>query len=353
MKLHLISAAELDDGVCRQWRAVQETRRLYDSPYYHPAYTQAVAAARSDVRILLLEDGNQIGGFFPFHRRGRRMLPVGEGLTDYQGPIAHPDAGLTADGWLRAAGARYFGFNHMPADIKTFSDHAWTRSRSLQLDLRGGYQAYIQRLLDQRDASVLKKADTNRRKLSNRFGDLRFDLQSLKGSDFEQLIVGKSDQFRRTVGADHDIFSVPWIRQTVDHLFQTRQPDFGGMLSTLFAGDTLIAAHFGIYSDKVLHYWFPWYDTEYASFSPGLILLASCAEKAAEIGMETIDLGRGEQAYKQRFATGSQELCEGAVSRPMLQARMEGQYYQWRTRFKDSAFGQKIREWKQGAGQSF
>ena len=351
MKIYPIKPTEVDADLYRRWCLILNNHPLYRSPYYHPEYTLAVAAVRSDVRLLVMEDVGRICGFFPFHQTAKGALTVGEILTDYQGPVADMNLQLPVKTLLKAMRTSYFGFNHMPSERLEFSRHAWQHSRSLQLNLDGGFAAYSQRLMQQRDASLLKKVDTNRRKLRNKFGELRFEMQSISQTDFDGLLAGKSEQFRRTGGTQHDLFAVPWIRAMVQRLFQTRQPAFSGIFSVLFVGERMIAAHFGLRSEQVLHYWFPWYDTEYAGYSPGLILLASCAEGAAEQGLRIIDLGRGEQAYKQRFTTGYQALCEGAVSSPMLVASAHGYYHQGRQAIKSSQLGHRIRAWKQAQSQ--
>lgn len=346
MKTSLINASALSPELLQDWCTLLAGNPLYRSPYYHPLYAQSVAACGQDVQILLLHQDTRLVGVLPFQLQGGRALPVGGALTDYQGPVLQAGLEMPAGFWPAAMQVRYYGYDHMPAQHGCFSQHAWQFSRSLQLDLSGGYPAYLQRL-QQRDASVIKKAATNARKLGNQQGLLKFEFDSLSEADFTALLNGKSEQFRRTLGAAQDIFAQPWIAALMRRLFATRQPDFGGVLSTLYAGEQLVAAHFGIRSGSVLHYWFPWYDTRFAGYSPGLILLANCAEQAAAAGLQMIDLGRGDQEYKQRFATGEQALCEGAVSVPMLLADLEAVYRRQRHQLRQSALGQTLRNWKQ------
>ena len=352
MKFSLIHASELkQDAVLRgQWLGLRErltmqgATGIYDSPYYHPEFTSIVARARTDARILLGEEAGKLQMIWPFHvLSSMRAEAIGAYLSDYQGPLCSPGLALPFAEVLKAMQVRYFPYNHIPAAIAGFSDYAWISSQSHLLDLSGGFDAYAERLTAKRDASLLKKVATNERKLAKKHGELRFVMQSANQEDYLALLAGKSGQFRRTVGAEHDIFQRAWVMQVMDGIKAAQAPDFAGMLSTLHAGDTLIAAHFGMRSDKVLHYWFPWYDTAYAEFSPGLILLAGCARQAAELGLACIDLGRGEQAYKLRFSTGAHALCEGAISRPAMLSHMQAGVYQGRRYLKASVLGQYLR----------
>ncbi|MFZ6861159.1 GNAT family N-acetyltransferase [Undibacterium sp. Ji67W] len=347
MKFSLISAAELDVGLHKAWLQMLNESVILQSPYYHPQYTAIIGAARSDTRILVIEDAGEVVGFFPHHQKNAFVAEVvGGGLTDYQGPISSGNRELPIKQMLAAMNVRYMGFNHMPLVRAEFAKHAWDHSRSLTLNLDGGFDAYARRLSEKRDASLLKKIETNERKLSKKFGPLRFCFDARDPAEFIALLAGKSDQFIRTLGVEHDIFAVPWIRSVVEEIYEQKRADFSGVLSTLYAGDTLIAAHFGMRSASVLHYWFPWYATAYSEFSPGLILLAGCAREAPTSEIKTIDLGRGEQAYKLRFATGHHDLCEGAISSPVLLSKSKASYFALRSDLKNSRLGNYLRNLK-------
>ncbi|MFZ6686300.1 GNAT family N-acetyltransferase [Undibacterium sp. SXout11W] len=348
MKFSLISGGELDAGLHKAWLQMLNNSAILQSPYYHPKYTTIIGAARADTRILVIEDAGEVIGFFPHHKKNAFVAEViGGGLTDYQGPIFSANRELSIKQMLAAMNVRYMGFNHMPSDRTEFAKYAWDHSRSLTLNLDGGFEAYIQRLSERRDASLFKKIETNERKLSKKFGPLRFCFDARDPAEFSALLAGKSNQFIRTLGADHDIFAVPWIKTVVEGINQQKQADFAGVLSTLYAGDTLIAAHFGMRSASVLHYWFPWYETVFSEFSPGLILLAGCAREAPATGITSIDLGRGEQAYKLRFATGHIDLCEGAISSPALLSKSKADYLTLRSDLKNSRLGNYLRNLKQ------
>jgi CelD/BcsL family acetyltransferase involved in cellulose biosynthesis len=98
-------------------------------------------------------------------------------------------------------------------------------------------------------------------------------------------------------------------------LLHTRDPAFAGILSTVHIGDHLVAAHFGIRSDHVLHWWFPVYDPAYAQLSPGWILLREIVAATPGLGVSRIDLGRGDDEYKRRAKTGEILVGQGTITR--------------------------------------
>ena len=94
---------------------------------------------------------------------------------------------------------------------------------------------------------------------------------------------------------------------------------FEGRLSTLWFGERLAAAHFGIRSGAVLHYWFPAYDETFAALSPGLLLLMEMARRSPEGGIATIDLGAGDYRFKSDLANAAWTMATAAVCRPTFQ----------------------------------
>ena len=92
------------------------------------------------------------------------------------------------------------------------------------------------------------------------------------------------------------------------------------MLSTLSVGDRVVAAHMGMRSRTVLHYWFPSFDRAYAKFSPGRILLLELCRAAAAAGIREVELGAGDEDYKLRFADGAIPVAAGFVGSASLPA---------------------------------
>jgi CelD/BcsL family acetyltransferase involved in cellulose biosynthesis len=93
---------------------------------------------------------------------------------------------------------------------------------------------------------------------------------------------------------------------------------FAGILSALYVEDTLLAAHMGMRSERVWHYWFPAFNKAYAKYSPGLLLLLEMARAAPAMGIATIDLGAGTESYKARMGSGSIRVARGEIELPSV-----------------------------------
>ncbi len=314
MNITVIGASQLDAGLQARWRELQAGNTALRSPYFAPEFTLAVAAVRDDVRIAILEQAGRIAGFFPHQARWGIGLPVGGGLSDHHGVVCASD---TRWNWLQVLqGARLssWRFDHLPRE-QAPAGALSTPALSPVMDLSRGFAAY---LTARRTCGIRRLGEIERkgRKLAREVGPLRFEAHTADRDVFETVLRLKSRQCRRT--GVPDFFAQAWTRALAERIAATQQPHFSGCLSALYAGDTLVAAHLGMRSPGVWHWWFPVYEHTLAAYSPGGLLLLNVAQAAAAQGHAMLDLGKGEDAYKQSFADGSLPLAEGWVHRPAL-----------------------------------
>ena len=295
------------------WAAIQEATPSLDSPYFRPEFTAAVAAVRSDVRVAVIEQAGQAVGFLPFQNKAMGAgKPVGSRMSDYQGLIAKPDLRITSSELLRGCGLHSYAFDHLPAAQATFTAAHAETALSRHFDLSGGFEAY---LADRKAAKSgeVKEAQQKFRKMERDLGPVRVEFDCRDRDVFDTLLAWKSEQYERT--GFTDIFAFGWPVKLLNTIWEQRDPAFCGLLSSLYAGDTLLAMHFGMRSHGVLHSWFPAYSMEHSKLSPGGVLLLEVAREAAAAGITKIDLGKGDEKYKQGFTNGSTLLAEGRVSR--------------------------------------
>jgi CelD/BcsL family acetyltransferase involved in cellulose biosynthesis len=302
MTFAILPARDLPDSLAELWSRWQMADPALASPYFHPAFTQAVAGVRDDVWIAVLDDG---AAFFPFQRGAFRIgVPVGGLISDYHGIIARP--GFTYDPLelVQRCGLRAWDFDHLPVAQASFARWHVRQVASPMLDLAAGAPVGSAHMRDQ--------ARRKRRKLERELGTLEFAMHSSDGTTLAQLMTWKSAQYRRT--GVPDLFVQPWAVEVLKRIHATQEgTDFCGVLSTLHAGGRLVAAHFGMRSRGVLHYWFPVYDAELSGYSPGFLLLADVIAAAPAHGITQIDFGKGDQRFKQQIANTFVPIAEGSV----------------------------------------
>ena len=314
MKTTLVSGRDLAPELVQQWSRLQQAEPSYQSPYFRPEFTQAVAAVRSDVEVAVLEEGGRVRGFFPFQRGpGQVGRPVGGPLSDLHGLISEPDFTANAVELVRGCRLSAWGFTHLPACQSGFEPHCEQTIDSAYMDLSQGFNAYEAGRL--RGSNELRETARKGRQLAKEVGPLRFEFLAKDGRLLSQLLEWKSQQYVST--GVTDVFSFPWTVALLDRLLSEQGEAFGGVLSALYAGDELAAVHFGLRSHGRLHWWFPAYSRALSRFSPGNVLLLEHARQAESIGVRRIDLGKVCE-WKSRFMSGGDPVAEGSVDlRPL------------------------------------
>lgn len=299
------------------WSQFQQASPEFANPFYCPDYAKAVVAARDDVYVGILKQADRVVGFFPFQRRIHVPFakPLGAPITDYHGIITEPGLRYDPREVLRCAGLAIWDFDYVPRSHTSLEPFHRIELEAPILDLTEGYAAYLG--LMRRARSEIAGLNRKARKMAREVGPLRFVDHVPNPELLRNLIEWKTNQYRRT-GAP-DLFAQTWVRAVLESTFLRRSPEFAGMLSVLYAGDRVVAMHYGLRSTRVWHWWFPVYDPAYSAYSPGLVLLLRMAEHAASLGLTTIDLGHTRRvSYKQRFMTGTIPLWGGTVERPSV-----------------------------------
>ena len=304
--IHLLPAPLVE-----RWRALLEARSPEIGPFLHPEFVRAVAAVRPGVEVGLIEADGEVCGFLPYQRgRWDIALPVAGRLCDQSGAVLRPGVKWNAPDFARAAGLRAIRLPNTPTDDPGLSPHQAEPKRIYAIDIARGFETYRRENLAS-GSRFFRQIESRIRKAEARYGPMRFEWQSDDAKVFDALLRWKAIQRRRT--RTPNIFDLPWARSLLGRLHRLRLDDFEGVLSAVYFGDTLAAAHFGIRSSTVLQYWVPGYDEALGPFSPGLACLVAVAREAANRGLVRIDLGVGEQPFKERAGQPTREVATATV----------------------------------------
>jgi CelD/BcsL family acetyltransferase involved in cellulose biosynthesis len=313
MSVRLISGRELTPKLITAWRALQASDDHLSGPFFCPEFTASVALSKDGVLVAVWEE-EEIEAFLPFEAVGRVGKPVGCLISDFQGLVARPDYSIELESVLRASGLAAFDFDHVASSQQSFLPYATRWVPSPRIDLSRGFEEYVR---NRRNAGShqIAQCEVARRKLEREVAPVTFVARSPDATALAQILAWKSLQYRRT--GKRDVLRLPWVRETIERVHTLDQSSwFGGCLSLLYAGDQLIAGHLGMATPAVWHYWFTAYDTRYARYSPGLILLLEIAKSAAREGMQTLELGKGTSLYKQRLMNAQTMVGHGRIELP-------------------------------------
>jgi len=334
-RVHLIAPETLSNDLIRVWRSHQAADENLHGPFFSPEYTRIAASARSEVTVAVIESPAQAPAFLPLHRDGSNVArPVGLRASDFSGIIAAPGYTWSPEVVLRGCGLAGWDFTNVVTSDETMRPYFRKHADSPFVDLSEGFDGFAQDRA-QSGSDLVKSIAQKGRKLERELAPMRFEAHVVDRKALSLLYEWKAAQRART--GTVDVLSMPWMQQMVERMLADSTPSFAGLLSVLYVGDQVAAAHFGMRSQTVWHYWFAAYNHELQRYSPGLIMLLEMLKAAPALGIRTLALGQGDEAYKLRFATGSTPLASGSVDYRLTRRLTNAIWYAARTASHRSA----------------
>ena len=313
-RLEIISAREMDDSLIAQWDQFRSANPTLYSPFFSYEFTEAVQAVRGDCQVAIVEAEQEVVGFLPFHRIRGAAYPVGRLANDAHGFICPYHCQLPLAPLLKSMNASAYHFHAWcsSSSLKETSILGWHPSFLADLSVGpAGYRTWLERR-----HRTIKRQQQKTRKLIRRHGPLRLEFSNTVPEQFHHTIQLKRQHYQRT--NTFDILSVQWLIEVLRYLLES-PGKIRGQNSVLWAGDQVIAAHFGLVEDELLHYWFPTYDTRFAEGSPGTELFLQIAEAAPSFGIRRIDFGYGDQPYKHILTNVRSRCPYGTVTQASSQ----------------------------------
>lgn len=330
--------APLSTELAQAWQAAlirQRDSGGFASPFLGPTFASTLASVRSDVQVIVGFDGEEPTQFLPVHVSGRgRARPLAGRFCDVHGPVGVSDpeefhellvgAGLSSWSFRRCADRTALDASHVFVEAVS---HVVRTDLGLEGLRSGGILSSTRQL---------KQALRKERKLAKEVGPLRFEYDHQSPEILAQLLRWKAAQRERS--GSKNVLEARWATETLSQLQVAADRDAAetadaqGRMSVLWAGDHVVAAHFGLADERRLHWWIPAYAPEFASYSPGLSMLLHLVRECHARGIDAVDLGHGDERYKLGFATDLIPLYSGAVDRSRARLALGSASY----RFRDS-----------------
>ena len=294
------------------WRAFQRVNPALDHPFLSFAFAFAASKVNDLVRIGVLQRDGQAIGFLPFQFASDfdRILGAAEpiALSDHFALVTSPDVFIAPEQLLDSFGLSAMQFRHLGADLERTGLAGNGKEIGLRLPLTGSETCSNQLKVSNREfASQLERKE---RAAVRKLGELRFSFKSEDTTfELERIIGVKRQQYKRT--NVRDSLSEPWRVGFLKSLFDNSDASCTPVLSTLYAGDTWLASHLGLLSERILHQWFPVYSMEHSSYSAGHILTKRMLDHAQAMGVTSFDFG-GFGDYKLHFRPERYEMTSGS-----------------------------------------
>src|SRR5579872_388029 len=315
VEAEIVAADALSAADVAAWRAMQAAEAAFANPLLSVDFAQAVGRVRDDARVAVFRRRDETIGFLPHHRRpGGFARPIGAPFCDYHALVARADAVLPAAEALAAARLGALRLSGLVDPFDAFGCAVQAKIWSHRIVVEGDDAGpYLQALWAQ---SVNRQKNYRRytRSLEREAGRLRLVPDDRDPAAFQQLIDWKRAQFERT--GLHDFLAVPWAAALMRGLFAHRDARFGGQMVSLYAGERLVAAHFGARAGAWFHPWIAAFDLELRAHSPGMLHQIEAIAAMPAMGITTYDLGAGEDHWKQQFTSAGAWIGAGLAAAP-------------------------------------
>ncbi len=286
-----------------------------------------VHTVHADGRLIgVVADANDLEGSVTGPQELRRFLG-GTEVTDYLGPVSRPEdrtdvaeayvanlagdvdwdeliaGGLAEDaGWGDAfrRAADNHGLKIVDDDIEDVCP---------RVDLSGGHDAYLERLPGRMRHELSRKT----RKLARDAGDL--DLVEVDADDVEAAMDDFLDEAAESFPEKAGFFRRPemhaWFRALArefvdDRTLRVHKLMVGGLPAATTVSLVRLG-QWGLYNSS--------FDPTLGSLAPGVVIINLLIEQAADEGLCTFDLLRGDEPYKYRFGAVDRRLERLTVMR--------------------------------------
>lgn len=325
------------------WESLQDIADAH--PFQHYAWQETWYATIGTAHawqpaILVLEDANAPAGrsagegnrvarkaLLPLgvtKRHGlRRLAWMGEGVSDYLGPLVHPAGSFSAEeliGAIRALGRRlhcdYIDLDRNPADLPSGPNPIVASIPPANPGFRPvHYRAYSMTVPENMESWLASRFSSKERYNLRRAGrqlaaagELAFEVTS-QAADREALTLRMIDLKRaryRAIGA-FDNFADPSFARF--YIEAARNFDIGVHLSALTLDGDPIALHWGLRAASRMYYLMPAFAAgPLDRFSPGIVFLGRFIDLCRAEGIHTLDFTIGDEDYKRKWCDASMVL---------------------------------------------
>jgi CelD/BcsL family acetyltransferase involved in cellulose biosynthesis len=298
------------------WDEICARRMAVRSAFFSRGFTQAVARSGGPpVFVVVVENPAGAIGFLPFQMRWRgwNVLSAGEKigghLSDYCGVIAPATARLSLDAALSLSGLSSFRFDHVADDTAAPSFKDVEIVNALKVEIGESGETYLAQLREH-NKDFVREIERRERRLAQELGPLKFEwMTSTPHDELKRVVAIKGSQYERT--GKTNILRVEWKRRVLEQLLESDDENCQVTLSTLHAGSTWVASHFGLRCGPTLHAWYPVFDRNFIRYGPGHILFRKLLVNGPAHGVTTLDRGQGENRHKLEYLAQSYTLKKG------------------------------------------
>jgi CelD/BcsL family acetyltransferase involved in cellulose biosynthesis len=311
VRVDVLDLTALPEALADRWRALQGLTPSFASPLVGPDFARFVARYRPDSKVAIGFQDEVAVAFFAFHpAKNGYVRAIGAPFCDYQAIVSDPKVPLNGEAYLSAAGISSIALSSLMDPHNLFDKTALEVVEAHRIDCNGDGPAFFESL---RVANL--KWSKNLRRLTNKMdrelGPVRLVAHDTSAESYDIMMAIKVGQFYQT-GVTNVLRPI-WVQNFMRDLFNLRDPNFGGCMVSLYAGDKFVAGHFGVRQGDWFHPWIASTCPLSHPYSPGIIFLGEMVRQSDQVGLRVIDLSAGHGHYKNQFCRSPILVHAGVV----------------------------------------
>lgn len=313
------------DGEARDWAArgegAQAWPKLFDecswstafqSPGFFDVWCAHYAQSWSPLLLVGRRHNGTIAGVMPLAFRPGLITGAGTHQAEYHGWVSRDEDGLAfVVGALAALTSAMPGhtvrFRYLPPKMPAAILAALEANPRIELVRGICHEFVIER--DQVEEALKKKGNKSKRNRLARMGKL--DVRRLDARTVESHMDRLTTMYDFRQGAMNGV--CPFLddpHKRAFHLDWMKRLPWQLYASGMFLNDRLISAFLFAASPNDMHLAIAAHDPEFAKNSPSKLHLYEAALEMSAAGRATLDLTPGDDAWKERFSTGTRVACE-------------------------------------------
>ncbi len=325
MRVRIITAAQDLDGLATDWDRLwqmQPRKEIFTQLAWAKVFLEVYGTGQG--LYCLVAEENTVRGILPLLRDSKGCLRfIGDPRSDYSDMLCIPqDASEVAAAFLDSLQKeKCIALSALPEHSLLFNALKHIK-HPLTISVEEPCPA-IEFDADGKVARELLKKDSLRRHEKK---VAKLGLISMRKAATQAEAVGfLPDLFSQHIGR-WKTTSTPSLFENLDHRhFYERlinNEELWPMVDfrLVYAGDRVVATHYGFFHDRRFIWYKPSFDAELSAIGPGEVLLKLLIAAAVEEGALEFDFTRGGEGFKQRFATVTKNNY--LISRRSLVQRM-------------------------------
>lgn len=314
MKVELLSPNELTETDRTLWQSHIAASPELGSPFFQVGFFDDVATVRGDTKVMRAQSETGTA-YLPVNVGARNAGPIAATMSDFEGLIATREFSCEPGHLIAEAGLKSWRFQHLVGNFADSPAAVWAKVDSAYIDLSAGFDAYRDERRQTR-GRLIREIERKLRKAERELQDVSLVWDDRDPAALDWLVSQKSAQL--VAQNEWNFLTVPWAVPLYQRTLTHTADAYRGRVSTLRYDGKIVAAHMGLQAGPVLHSWTHVFDPAEAKHSPGMVMMYLLAKTAAENGVARIDLGRGDEGYKSRFANQTMTVSEGGVDTRLL-----------------------------------